>query len=63
MNATNADDRSLWISHGGLRFEGHLEPGDLLDFYLLEAPSLDPAGLPSQGPVPGLRKRIYPSLP
>ncbi len=49
--------------HGGLRFEGHLEPGDLLDFYLLEAPSLDPAGLPSQGPVPGLRKRIYPSLP
>lgn len=48
---------------GALAFEGRLETGDVLDFYLLEAPSPDPAALPAEGPVKGRRQRVYPRSP
>lgn len=48
---------------GDLRFEGQLQPGDALDYYLLEAPAPEPAALPAEGPVKGQRQRVYPRSP
>lgn len=48
---------------GWLRFEGSLESGDRLDYYLLDHPAAAPSALPAAGPVAGRRIRIYPSSP
>lgn len=43
------------------RFQIRLATGDVLDLYLLNTPSNEPAQLPETGPVDGFRARIYPA--
>lgn len=46
---------------GPWRFRVRLEPGDVLDLYVLDIPVADPARLPETGPVDGFRARIHPA--
>jgi len=43
------------------RFRVRLAPGDTLDLYRMNGPVADPAALPAEGSVDGLRTRIHPA--
>jgi len=55
-----ASTRTLPEGGGEARFEFTLKKQEVLDIYLLRSPIPDPAALPAEGPVDGIRRRFAP---